>query len=84
MQLQIECNRFAGEKYICCMCEDGFESQEALVIACSDQGIGYGEVCPQCLANGFGWLSSRFERINKPKKAVTVLERKKLDRLASA
>jgi len=40
---------------------------EAKVIVCNDQGKYYGEVCPHCLKQGFAWLSSRFDQLNKIK-----------------
>jgi len=45
---------------------------EAKVIVCNDQGKAYGEVCPHCLKQGFGWLSNRFDQLNQVSKVKEI------------
>jgi hypothetical protein len=70
MKLQIECNNSLLQQQPCWLCKQSFEVATAKIIACDDQGNGYGEVCAQCLSKGFDWLSDRFDRLNRPKKPV--------------
>ena len=70
MKLQIECNNSLLQQQSCWLCKQSFEVAPAKVIACDDQGNGYGEVCSKCLSKGFDWLSDRFDRLNRPKKPV--------------
>jgi hypothetical protein len=71
MQFQIECNHAPFQTQQCLICNRLFEMTEAKVIACSDQGKSYGEVCPNCLQEGFDWISDRFDQLNQPKRRVT-------------
>ena len=70
MQFQIECNLMPSQQQFCSICNHWFEMTEARVIIRNDQGSYYGEVCPECLKQGFNWLSDRFEQINQPKRKV--------------
>lgn len=72
MQLQIECNQIPLQQQSCLICKQLFQITEAKVLACSNQGDCYGEVCPNCLHQGFGWLSDRFDQLNQPKKAIAL------------
>lgn len=64
MQLQIECNRSSLKNQCCCLCKQQFELREARVIACNEQGEGYGEVCPDCIAKGYTWIKNRFQQLS--------------------
>lgn len=72
MQLQIECNETLHQQKFCWMCDQLFETKEAKIIVCNDQGNRYGEVCPECLGKGFNWLNRRFELMNQPKQKLSV------------
>lgn len=72
MKLQIECNGIPLQHQSCSICNQLFETVEAKIIVCSDQGNYYGEVCPECLKKGFYWLNDRFEQLNQPKKAAVI------------
>lgn len=64
MQLQVECNRILESSPLCLICGDTFEMQQARILICNDQGKSYGEVCPNCIHKGFGWISSQFEQLH--------------------
>jgi hypothetical protein len=72
MQLQIECNNIPFQQKSCWICNQPFETREAKVVICNDQGNDYGEVCPECLEMGFYWLSNRFEQLNQPRKRIAI------------
>lgn len=72
MQIQIECNNSPYQKQSCCICNHLYEMTEAKVIVCNDQGKYYGEVCPECLKNGFNWLSDRFDQITQVRKTIKI------------
>ncbi len=71
MQLQIECNEILHQQQFCWICNQSFETQEARIIVCNNQGNRYGDVCPECLEKGFNWLSYKFEQINRPKQNIS-------------
>lgn len=62
MQLQIECNPVPFQEQSCLICNQLFNTTEAKVIICNDQGKKHGEACPACLGRGFNWLNQRFEQ----------------------
>jgi hypothetical protein len=75
MQLQVECNGSVKSARSCWTCDRSFQIQPAKVIICNDQGMSYGEVCPQCINQGFDWIHNRFtqlthlsQTIHQPKK----------------
>lgn len=68
MQLQIEYNGYSLENQSCYLCKQQFKTRQARVIACNEQGEGYGEVCPHCIAKGFTWIENRFQRLVEPSK----------------
>jgi hypothetical protein len=70
MQLQVECNNLVGKRQVCWMCDRPFKMQAARVILCDNQGRTYGDVCPTCIGQGYGWLSSQFERLTAPQKTA--------------
>jgi DNA-directed RNA polymerase subunit RPC12/RpoP len=61
MQLQVECSNTVGKQQVCQICNRSFEMQAAQVMVCDDQGSIYGNVCPECISRGFGWLNSHFK-----------------------
>jgi hypothetical protein len=75
MQLQIECNHLPSKQQSCCLCKRPFESREARVIICNEQGITYGDACPHCISQGFAWMKTQFELLSRPK--VTVRKNRK-------
>lgn len=72
MQLQIECNKMPLQQQSCWLCKQPIEGTEARVIVCDDQGKTYGDVCTQCLNQGFNWLSDRFDQLNRPMKLIPI------------
>lgn len=78
MQLQVECQGLQGTWQTCWICNHAFKIKEARVIVCSDEGINYGEVCPQCVHHGFDWLSERFDRLNCSHARINSLQPKRL------
>jgi acetylglutamate synthase len=68
MQLQVEYNYSPSQKQQCIICNRQYKSAEAKVIVCNNQGISSGEVCSECLAHGFNWISDRFEHLNSSRK----------------
>lgn len=66
MQLQVECNEVVQSTRSCWTCDRSFEMPEARVMVCSDQGVCYGEACPDCIGKGFNWMSQRFEQLVQP------------------
>jgi hypothetical protein len=79
MQLQVECQGSQGSWQTCWICNRAFKIREARVIVCSDEGINYGEVCPQCVHQGFDWLSERFERLNCSRAQIGSLPNQRLN-----
>jgi len=76
MQLQIECNSSPFKQQLCYLCTHSFESKEAQVIICNDQGTECGEVCPGCIGQGFSWIKNQFEQLNQPQKTPRTHRRK--------
>lgn len=61
VQLQIECTK-ASSPYLCCVCHQLFNMQDARVIACNSQGDRYGDICANCIAKGSSWLADRLQQ----------------------
>ena len=76
MQLQIECNSLLKSQELCCLCKHPFECKEARVIVCNDQGSECGDACPVCISQGFSWIESRFEQLNRSKKMALTYRKK--------
>ena len=76
MQLQIECNNLLRSRELCCLCEQSFECKEARVIVCNDQGLGCGNACPECISQGFSWVKTQFEQLDRFQKTVLNYQRK--------
>lgn len=83
MQLQIECNHAPFKSQRCLTCNSLFEMAEAKVLVCNNQGKYYGEVCPNCLNEGFAWIRDRFEQLNQPQKSLVTRQPRSLSRSLS-
>ncbi|MBG1242629.1 hypothetical protein F8R90_15975 [Nostoc sp. NZL] len=55
MKYQIECNT-GKSRQVCLICQQNFQTHEARLIICNDQGEGYGDICYQCIAKGGNWI----------------------------
>ncbi|ARV59561.1 hypothetical protein BZZ01_13800 [Nostocales cyanobacterium HT-58-2] len=63
MQFQIECNTLKNNQ-MCLICNKPFETREARLIICSDQGDGFGDICPECIAKGASWIKSHLQQFS--------------------
>ncbi|MBC1223022.1 hypothetical protein GNF10_12050 [Nostoc sp. UCD121] len=63
MKFQIECNTDKINK-ICLICQQNFQTHEARLIVCNDQGEGYGDICYECIANGGSWVQSQLQQFS--------------------
>ena len=61
MQFQIECNSFLKKSQTGLTCNERFEMKEARVIVCNQRGDSYGDICPQCITMGFGWIGKQLQ-----------------------
>lgn len=64
MKFQIECNLLQISK-ICLICQEYFQTHEARLIVCNDQGEGYGDLCYQCIAKGGNWVQYQLEQFSQ-------------------
>ncbi len=64
MQFQIECNTLKNNQ-MCLICNQLFQTREARLIVCSDQGDGFGDVCPECIARGAHWIKSQLQEFSR-------------------
>ncbi|MES1022541.1 hypothetical protein ABN584_06535 [Gloeocapsa sp. BRSZ] len=62
MQFQIECNTLTNYQ-ACFICHKQFQLKEARLIICNDQGDGYGDICPQCMAMGAFWIGNQLKAL---------------------
>jgi hypothetical protein len=60
MKFQIECNT-RKSRQVCLICQQNFQMNEARLIVCSDEGGGYGDICPQCIARGGNWIQVQLQ-----------------------
>ncbi len=63
MKFQIECNTSKISK-ICLICQQKFQTNEARLIICNDQGEGYGDLCYQCIAKGGNWIQYQLQEFS--------------------
>jgi hypothetical protein len=63
MQFQIECNTLKNNQ-MCLICNQLFQTREARVIVCSEEGDGYGDVCPECIGRGVHWIKSQLQEFS--------------------
>ncbi|MDZ8079042.1 MAG: hypothetical protein RMX35_08065 [Nostoc sp. DcaGUA01] len=64
MKYQIECN--TGKiNQICLICQQSFQTNEARLIICNDQGESYGDLCYQCIANGGDWVQFQLQKFSQ-------------------
>jgi hypothetical protein len=68
MQLQLEYNSSPFQNQQCLICKEQFKTTEAKILVCNNQGYAFGEACPNCLKEGFNWISDRFEQLDRSKK----------------
>ncbi|MDZ8107558.1 MAG: hypothetical protein RM338_18325 [Nostoc sp. DedQUE12a] len=64
MKLQIECNLVQISK-ICLICQEHFQTHEARLIVCNDQGEDYGDLCYQCIAKGGNWVQYQLQQFSQ-------------------
>ena len=64
MQFQVECNSFVLKQPTCLICQEQFEVIKARVIVCNDEGDGYGDICPKCIAMGSVWINSQLQSLH--------------------
>ncbi|MUG95840.1 hypothetical protein F7734_27165 [Scytonema sp. UIC 10036] len=58
MKFQIECSSLAKQEF-CLICDRPIHTAEARLIVCSDQGDGFGDICPECIGMGAYWIKSQ-------------------------
>ncbi|MGJ5633688.1 hypothetical protein [Nostoc sp. CALU 1950] len=64
MKFQIECNTGDISK-MCLICQENFQTDEARLIVCNDQGEGYGDICHQCIAKGGNWVQFQLQKFSQ-------------------
>ncbi|MGF1939516.1 MAG: hypothetical protein RM347_035230 [Nostoc sp. ChiQUE02] len=63
MKFQIECNTGKSSQ-VCLICQQNFQTHEARLIICNDQGEGYGDICHQCIAKGGNWIQYQLQNFS--------------------
>lgn len=63
MKFQIECNSLKNNQ-MCLICNQLFQTSEARLIVCSDEGEGFGDICPECINMGAYWIKSQLQQFS--------------------
>ncbi|KAF3886525.1 MULTISPECIES: hypothetical protein [Nostocales] len=63
MKFQIECSSLIKHEF-CLICDRPIQRTEARLIVCSDQGDGFGDICPKCIGMGAYWIKNQLQHLS--------------------